>query len=472
MKPLDAVTNIRFTRERDGILALIQKFDGRKGDYSPRTSFEEQYLGRTPEAVESARAQIVTNALRELAMRIGELGSKRAAIVLVSEGLARSDARERQRRLPDPQGVARVASHFKLPIYTVDPRDSSTSVAASPLKDTDDGSSMLQKLASETGGEAIRNMSDLLPGLRRIARDLDAYYVLIYQPAEPTDGRFHAIQVRAKVREAQIRTPSGYWAPLNAEWRAWLSRTTDGTRATPTRALRRSPLIQTWLGFVRNPGGQMRLMFTWQPAPMQLGSPRSAPQVIVLKATTTEGVPLFQSRINRADAASAGEQRRELAVFDVPPGRVQLDATILAADGAVLDTSAQDVDTPGSGGSVPVILPPQLVRARSARDFRVLIGNPDAAPSPAREFSRTEQLLIRVPAFDPGGSPVTISVAIVNSRGEPLRQLSSLGPSGPAVMPQFDLPLAWLAPGEYGIEILAAGPSGRAKQLIRFRVTR
>jgi len=36
--------------------------------------------------------------------------------------------------------------------------------------------------------------------------------------------------------------------------------------------------------------------------------------------------------------------------------------------------------------------------------------------------------------------------------------------------PQFDLPLAFLAPGEYGIEVKVTSPTGVARQLIRFRL--
>jgi hypothetical protein len=36
---------------------------------------------------------------------------------------------------------------------------------------------------------------------------------------------------------------------------------------------------------------------------------------------------------------------------------------------------------------------------------------------------------------------------------------------------QFDLPLAWLSPGEYAFELAATNASGTARQLIRFQIT-
>ena len=122
LKPMDPVNGFRFTRDRAAAQATIARFEGRKGDYAPRTAFETQYIGRTPAAVDGARAQIVTTGLREMIMAMGELRPARGAIVLISEGFSGTAASER-RRLPDWQGLARASSHFNLPIYTFDPRD-------------------------------------------------------------------------------------------------------------------------------------------------------------------------------------------------------------------------------------------------------------------------------------------------------------------------------------------------------------
>ena len=55
--------------------------------------------------------------------------------------------------------------------------------------------------------------------------------------------------------------------------------------------------------------------------------------------------------------------------------------------------------------TAPVVLgTPEVLRARTARDFRALASDPDAVPVAAREFSRTERLMIRVPAYAPSGA--------------------------------------------------------------------
>jgi hypothetical protein len=142
---------------------------------------------------------------------------------------------------------------------------------------------------------------------------------------------------------------------------------------------------------------------------------------------------------------------------------------VKAADGSVLDTSAIDVDTPAVRGPGPVILQPQIVRARTVRDFRTLAAQADAAPTPSRTFSRSERLLIRVPGYSPDGSAVTTSVAVSNINGHTIKTLDQV-PAERGI-PQFDLPLAFLAPGDYGIEVTVTSPAGSARQLIRFRLT-
>ena len=123
MRPLDSVTAIRFTRDRARLHGAIAGFTGRKGDYAPRTPFEEQYIGRAPATVSTARRQIVNAGLRELTMRMGELNADRGVVVLVSEGFPR-DSPSPRGRIQDLQGVVRASSRFHLAVYTINPAGS------------------------------------------------------------------------------------------------------------------------------------------------------------------------------------------------------------------------------------------------------------------------------------------------------------------------------------------------------------
>jgi hypothetical protein len=119
----------------------------------------------------------------------------------------------------------------------------------------------------------------------------------------------------------------------------------------------------------------------------------------------------------------------------------------------------------------PVVLgTPEILRARNARERRSLDADPDAAPVASREFSRTERLVIRVPAYAPDGSP-TLTATLMSRAGKAMRPLPVTAAARPGGVNQIDLPLAGLAAGEYLIELTASSPAGQAKDRIGFRVT-
>ena len=113
---------------------------------------------------------------------------------------------------------------------------------------------------------------------------------------------------------------------------------------------------------------------------------------------------------------------------------------------------------------------PEVLRARTAREFQQLKSDPTGIPIAAREFSRTDRLIIRVPAYGPGGTTPALSVHLLNRAGSAMSELA------PAAAPtdreqQVELPLAALAPGEYVVEIKATGDGRRRHGTVGFRVT-
>jgi VWFA-related protein len=80
----------------------------------------------------------------------------------------------------------------------------------------DESNDSLVELARETGGVAVTDSNDLNAGLRRIADDLQAYYVLGYYTTNTQfDGRVRKITV--KLRGETIRARREYRAPTQAE---------------------------------------------------------------------------------------------------------------------------------------------------------------------------------------------------------------------------------------------------------------
>lgn len=463
LRPLDNVSVIKFTRDRALLHGAVDGFVGRMGDYEPRTRFEELYIGRAPAAVAAARRQIVSAVLRELTMRVGELNADRGVIVFVTQGFPRdSMPTGRSARIPELDGVARAANRYHLPIYTVDPSIASEDQRDPPERDR--STAMLQWLAGQTGGRTIDG-SAMVAGMARLKHDLEAYYALSYRPSQ-SDGRFHALELKTKRRNVVVHTPLGYWAPIPGEWRTAIASTSPPLPIS-RRPLRRSTLIDAWVGVVPQSGGRTEMVITWEPKVRGV----SAPQLVAVKARTPAGATLFDGRLGQVGSASSTPS--DNARFDVKTGRVEIDMTIFDAAGRTLDTDARDFDVPDLGRqrSGPVLLAPEVVRARTLRDFQTALANPDAAPSSVRTFARGDRLLIRVPAFDVSGTAVLVTAKILNEWGQPMRDIDPVSTSQPNGMPQFALPLSWLAPGEYQIELQGSNANGAVKHRITFRIT-
>jgi VWFA-related protein len=463
-KPLDSIPSIRLTNDREEIRAAIASFDGRAGNYVPRTALEEQTVGRSPALAEAARAQIVLSALRALATRLGGVAG-RSAIVLVSEGLPQVSRTMAIRSLPDLDMVERFANRYNVPVYVCDPR------VDVPSDSAEEPQAMLRRIVEETGG-ALFPAEELSGGLKSMNRDLDGGYLLSYKPAHGEDGKFHTIKVRVLRRDAQARTRAGYVSPPSAEMRRLL-RASTSPPSEPLRMLKRSPFIDVWSGLTRAADAQGHVVVTWEPGRLPGSNAKSTATTVTLKATTKDGKVLFDGTLAPVRGAIEGAgQPSDRAEFDAPAGRVQLDMTILGERGEKLDIDARDVEVPSVKGSGPVVLlPPVVLATRSAREFRDVTADANAVPAPLRDFSRTERLLIRVPAYGSAGSDVRVSAQLLNRIGQLMREIDPM-PGGPQDgVTQFDLPLAPLAPGDYYLHVTAKGSSGVVEQRLSFKIT-
>jgi len=463
MRPLDSLNAVRFTRDRALLHGAIDAFAGRKGDYAPRTRFEELYIGRAPAAVAAARRQIVVSGLREMVMRLGELQADRAMILFVSEGFSRDSLPAlRSLRFPAVDGLARASSRFHVPMYTFNP---ATAGDAEPSTDRDRAMEMLQWIADQTGGRTIAGGSETA-GLARLKHDLESYYALTYQPTT-ADGRFHPVEIRVRRSGVVVQSRKGYWSPLGSEWRTMVASTSKIASPLSTRPLRRSNIIDTWVGLLPDASGRTRMIITWERRARGI----SGPEVIALKATTTTGTVLFDGRLGHvgSDAALPPDSAR----FEVPVGRVEIDMAIYDMEGKVIDTDVRDFDVPNLGSQTrgPVLLAPEVVRARTLRDFNSAASNPDAAPSSARTFARGDRLLIRVPTFDASGAAVQVTAKVLNAWGQPMRDIDAIGTTPRDGLTQFALPLSWLVPGQYQIELQAANANGAVKERVSFKIS-
>src|SRR5215831_13235300 len=328
MYPLESVFNVRMTRDHNAVVRGVEKFLGRKYDYTPLNDLERQYAWYPAETQEQIRVRVALSAIRGLVVHMGTLKEGRKSLIIVSEGFsnrlplgitpigaAPTGVTTGREGIVDPVGLQGLngsqadwaaqldmeqllrdvydeANKNNVSLYTVDPRGlavsefdvSDGSVAPSTdrqfLNNTID---TLRTLAVETDGRAIVNRNDLAGGMKQIVRDVSAYYLIGYNSTQaPADGKFHEIKVRVKRSGVQVRARKGYWA-LTPEEKTLSTQapkapipaavTTALANVASTSAASRSRSIRTWIGTSRGENGKTRVTLVWEPLPRRPGDP-------------------------------------------------------------------------------------------------------------------------------------------------------------------------------------------------------
>ena len=94
--------------------------------------------------------------------------------------------------------------------------------------DTDTNADVLTSLASDTGGDQVRNYNNFKEPIDRLARETGTYYVLGYRPSKAFDGSYRKLEVKVSRPDARVLARKGYMAvrqPVNV---------TPGAAAAPT----------------------------------------------------------------------------------------------------------------------------------------------------------------------------------------------------------------------------------------------
>jgi VWFA-related protein len=518
MYPLTPVNDISFTRNQQRLVSAIESFEGRKFNYVPKNSFEEQYAFYPAATVERIRNQVTMSALKAAAIRMGGLREGRKSIIFVSEGFtsslppqladpvaaypglgnpnrgnaaATTDDRyawsNNVDMLNDMRDVFQTVNTQNTSIYSVDPRGLAVfeygineSVGlqqdAVGLKSSLES---LQTLSSNTDGRAIVNRNDLAAGMKQIMRDSSGYYLLGYTSSRaPTDGKFHEIKVNVTRRGVNVRARKGYWALTKDD----VARILAPPKPEPPAAVKKALTslaeppggrpARFWIGTAKGDNGLARITFAWEPGTVEAGTRAMQPAARVqLTAVAPDGRPLFRGRVPDPAAATSTTVPAGGAVnFDAPPGQIPLRLNVEGARGEVLDSAVRELTVPDYTQVQVSLGTPRVYRARSAREVQDIRANPAAVPTVDHEFSRTERLLIRVQGYAPGGATPTITGRLLNRSGTAMSDLPFKAAADGFF--ETDLPLSSLAAGEYLIEFTAATESGKAQDTIAFRVGR
>jgi VWFA-related protein len=446
MRPLDSASLLAPVAGRGELRTLISKFNGRSGNYTPQNAFEAEYLSSAPPTATRQRAQVVRAAMQALATAMNRTDpATPRAMIVITEGF-QPDDRGRE-RLATLRTVARAARAGNIAVYVLDP--------SVQRPQTSSLGEQWESLVTQTGG-LLTIGEPIAPALDKVFSDLDSSYLVTIGKPEREDGSFHRLEVRLKRKDVAVRAPSGYWAPIAAE------RLTPPTRPAMSTYLKTphiSGLIQPWFRMTRAGDGRTRVTFSWMSK-----SGRPAGAHVALSAVTFDGKRLIEADVAAQGAPGAVTR----GVFETVPGPIQVSMAISNAAGKLLDTEVRYIDVPALDKSGAMIAAVELVRTRTLRQFLQRQLEPDVMPADTREFDRHDRIIVRVHAFAGKDQVPIVSARLLNSRGQAMKELPAL----PAVegIPQFDLPLASYARGDYRIEIRATTDSATSAQLVPFRL--
>ena len=526
VSPLTPVSDILFTTDRAAAVSAVQRFEGRKFDYTPRNRFEEEYARYSTQDVERIRNGVVMDALSAVAIRMGAMRQGRKSVVFVSEGftvmLPPQMQRQNAQNPVDPiqasaaaavqdssrqqsvemfsqaeidyrmREVMRDANRNNTSIYALDPRglaafeydiDAVPGGATISLQSDRRALQMtqdtLRALAEQTDGRAIVNRNGLSAGLAQIVRDSSFYYLLGYNSTQAqNDGKFHEIKVRVKRSGVDVRARKGYWALTADDVKRATSRQPDVVKPVMNALASIAPSVQagkyvrTWVGTERGSNGRTRVTLIWEPLSAPPGTIRreQAGRVALLAANGVGELIFRGASPDQASPPSAASAAPQRLSFDAPPGKVELRMTVHdATSGGTLDQEVKTIDVPDLTAAQAAISTPRVFRARTMREYQTLAADAAATANASREFSRTERLLIRFDAYAAGAEQVQPTAVMLNRAGSRMADVPVTAAQAGGTH-QINLSLAAIPAGEYLIEITVKSASGEAQELVPFRV--
>ena len=324
-------------------------------------------------------------------------------------------------------------------------------------------------LAVPTSGFVVEGPELVGAGLQRVLRDASSYYLLTVRTTPAlADGGLRPLQVRTARTTVALRTRAAFGVRRDVP-PPFVPRSAalpEGLRV-PRRV---SPMIRTWFGQSSGGDGRTRINFVWEPAPRVPGGAGAPalPSRVSMSVTTMDGQPVFKGDVPPSGREAVVPSGRPVLAFDAAPATLLVQMDVLDAAGRVIDRDARDLvvtafTAPVSFGSAAVY------RARSARELRT-IGEGGSAPVAARQFSRAEHLVVRVPIAGPAPEG-TVRARLQSRFGSRLRELTVRSAGQADGVVQVDLPLAGLASGEYAIEFEVPAERGAVVARMEFTVT-
>ena len=471
--PFTSIYDMRFHRDRRRLVEEISKFEGRRGDFTPRRPMED--LHNAARDTQRVRKEVTLSALSALVTHMGGLREGRKAVVFVSEGFSSSDV------MGELQALADAANRANVAIYAIDPRGLSRAGYAGSAGGGpgDMEVDTLRVLADQTNGTAFVNHNDLVPALDRVVRDSSLVLpdrIHLDQPGVRRQIPRH--QGRVKREGVDIRARKGYKALTKAEHTSLVSpkmvpaASPQAARALESLVDLTGRPIRMWFGTSRAPNGMSRLAFAWEPTGTQ-------PVEVLLHASGMDGTlyfkgPALRSASPGGTTGGAKPNQTHLpatgVIFDALPGRARVSLDINSGN---LKQQLNAAIVVPDYSTMPIAIDtPRVFRARTSQELKELMDDPDAIPTAGREFQRSDRVLVRFGAYTFSDADPVLTAKLLTRTGEPLADLPvSLHPRGQP-WSELDLPLANLATGDFLLEITATHEDDKVTELVGLRVTR
>jgi hypothetical protein len=276
-----------------------------------------------------------------------------------------------------------------------------------------------------------------------------------------------------KRRDADVRSRKGYWAMTAADAIRAANPTPEVARPVQQALASIAPSVQagkyvrTWVGTERAENGKTRVTLVWEPLPQTPGARREQPGRMSVLAANANGDLVYRGRTPETAPASVNGPQR--LTFDAAPGKLELRMTVEGAGGVgTLDSEIRSIDVPDLTAAEARLSTPRVFRARTARELQTVAADVNAVPVAAREFSRTERLLIRFDAYGGGDQPI-VGAVLLNRAGNKMADVP-VAPAPSGGTHQIDLGLASVPPGEYLVEISLKSAGGDVKELVPLRI--
>jgi VWFA-related protein len=315
----------------------------------------------------------------------------------------------------------------------------------------------LKSLADETDGLAVVNTNDLNAGMKRIADDLAAYYVLGYYTSNTKfDGGVRTIRVRYKANGKAIRARRQYRAPTQQEIAALAESAAGAVRGA---AAGPSP-VETALTLLERGSRPFAVYAATSPNEITVVTEFSA--AAIQAGRWTEGVDL-EVETNAADGATLGQGRGR-----IEPGTHSGAVRVAAGPGTVPARLTVRLRPPGA--------PPadDWVKLPSSRGS--LLADPIAYRSASRiatrpvatfEFARNERIRVEWPVLQ---ALDRREVRLLDRAGKPLPVELPLNEDMEKKQLVVEMSLSGLGRGDYLIDLTAGAGPVIDRRLLAIRV--